>query len=280
MKITCWGARGSIPVCGADFVKYGGQSTCLEVRGPEDQLVILDAGTGIRKLGDELSAKGTSHAQLLFTHAHMDHLVGFPFFEPIYNPDFQLEIICCAFTHQFVQKMVANTMAAPYFPVPLNECLAKINYPRGCGTAFEAGGMSVDSIPLSHPNGGVAYRFKSEGRTFVFMTDNELGRHHPNGVDCKDYVAFNQGADLLVHDAEYTPREYEQVIGYGHSSYTDALDLAIESQVKSFGLFHHNRNRTDDQIDEMVAHCHRLAAEKGAPEMGIFAFAVGQEIEL
>lgn len=280
MKITCWGARGSIPVCGPDFVRYGGQSTCLEVRGPEDQLVILDAGTGIRRLGDSLKGRGAVSAQLLVTHAHMDHLVGFPFFDPIYEPDTRLEIICCAFRHEFVKKMIANTMAAPYFPVPLDKCRGRIEYPDVCGPEFSVGGMKVSAIPLNHPNGGSAYRLTDRGRTLAFLTDNELGRQHPNGVSRQRYIDFCRGVDLLIHDAEYTPEEYEQVAGYGHSTYTDALELALEAGVGAFALFHHNRERTDDQLDGIVADCRRRADRRGAKGMEIFAFAVGQTVTL
>lgn len=280
MRITCWGARGSISVCGPHYVKYGGETTCLEIRGPDDQLVIVDAGTGIRRLGNRLLAQGPVSAELLFTHAHLDHLSGFPFFQPIYQSSTKLAVTCCAFQPDFVEQMINHTMDAPYYPVPLARCQAEITFPEICGGSFTAGGLTVDTIPLSHPNGGVGYRFIDRGRTFVFLTDNELGYDHPNGVARERYVEFCRGADLLIHDAEYTEEEYQRFArGYGHSTYNDALALAMEAGVKEFGLFHHNQDRSDEEVDRLVADCRRLAAEAGS-DMEITGVAVDQEFEV
>ncbi len=280
MRITCWGARGSVSVCGPAYVKYGGETTCLEVRGPEDELLIIDAGTGIRRLGNQLMAQGPVRADMLFTHAHLDHLAGFPFFKPIYHSSTRLNIVCCAFEQDFVEQMISYTMAAPYYPVPLAKCQARIDFPQVCGQRFDMAGLAVETIPLSHPNGGVGYKLTENGRSFVFLTDNELGFKHPNGVGREEYVAFCQGADLLIHDAEYTPQEYERLNqGYGHSTYVDALELALEAGVKRFGLFHHNQDRLDDEIDELAADCRRRVEEAGA-EMEVMAMAIDQTVEV
>lgn len=279
MRITCWGARGSVPVCGPNYVRYGGATACLEIRGPEDQLIIVDAGYGIRGLGNNLIGRGPVQGTLLITHAHWDHISGFPFFKPVHDETTRLEIICCAFKREFTEKMLASTMAPPYFPVPLTQVKAQISYPRACDDSFVVGGLTVEAIRLSHPNGGVGYKFSQGERSFVFLTDNELSFRHPNGVKLDDYRRFCQEADLLVHDAEYTPQEYAKVEGWGHSTYVDALELALTAGVKRFALFHHNQDRTDEQMDQLVEDCRRRVAETGR-DLEVMAMSIGLSLEV
>ncbi len=279
MRITCWGARGSIAVSGPEYNRYGGETTCLELRSRDDQLIVVDAGTGIRKLGNSLAGQGKVAGTLLLTHAHWDHIAGFPFFSPIHQESTRLSVICCAFSHKFVKTMLEYTMTPPYFPLPLAGVKARMDFPEVCGDKFELAGLTVDTIPLSHPNGGVGYRFTEQGRTFVFLTDNQLGHRHPNGRAEEEYVRFCQGADLLVHDAEYTPEEYRMFPLYGHSSYLDALDLALTAGVKRFALFHHNQNRTDDQIDGFLADCRERVRAAGSG-MEVLAMSVGLTLEV
>lgn len=280
MRITCWGARGSVSVSGPDYVVYGGETTCLEVRGPTGELLILDAGTGIRRLGNRLIKEGQVEATILFTHAHWDHITGFPFFKPLFRESSKLKIICCAFTPEFVRQMLANTMAAPYFPVPLAKVQAQLSYPEIAAQPFQVAGLEITSIPISHPNGGSGYKLSQDGKTFVFLTDNELGHRHPGGLPLGAYQDFCQAADLLIHDAEYTPQEYANGFkGYGHSTFTEALELAISAKVKKFGLFHHNQDRTDEQVESMVAACQRRVLEAGS-DLEVWAVRSGQTTEL
>lgn len=279
MEITCWGARGSIAVCGSEYVRYGGETTCLEVRTGSGELIILDAGTGIRRLGHHLAAQGKVEATLLFTHAHWDHITGFPFFSPVHDEATTLAVACCAFKPGFVSRLLEYTMAAPYFPLPLAKVKARIEYPDLCRPRFELGGLTVETIPLSHPNGGVGYKLIEKGRSFVFLTDNQLGFRHPNGVEWEAYVRFCQGVDFLVHDAEYTPEEYRRYLRYGHSSYLDALDLALEAGVGRFALHHHNQLRTDQEVDGLVEDCRQKITEAGR-NLEVTAMAVGLTVEV
>jgi phosphoribosyl 1,2-cyclic phosphodiesterase len=279
VQITCWGARGSIAVCGPEYIRYGGETTCLEVRTGSGDIIILDAGTGIRRLGHHLAAQGKVEATLLFTHAHWDHITGFPFFSPVHDETTTLDVACCAFKPDFVSRLLEYTMAAPYFPLPLAKVKARIGYPDLCRPRFRLGGITVETIPLSHPNGGVGYKLTEGGRSFVFITDNQLGYRHPNGVDREAYLRFCQGADFLVHDAEYTPEEYQRYLRYGHSSYLDALDLALEAGVDRFALHHHNQLRTDQEVDEMVEDCRRRVSRAGS-SLEVMAMAVGLTVEV
>ena len=263
MKIRIWGSRGSIPVSGKEYLKYGGDTTCLEIRTKSGDIIIVDAGTGIRRLGNQLAKENCRDFNFIFTHAHWDHLMGFPFFKPLYSKRSRIRMHRCPYHSKFVETILSKLMAPPNFPVKYADTTAQLSYPDDCPMAFQIGSVSVETIALSHPNGGSGYKFTEDGSRFVFLTDNELGYIHPGGLTFGEYLKFTRGADLLLHDAEYTPREYKTYIDWGHSVYTDALDLAQKAGVKKLGLFHLNQERTDRQMDRIVKDCRERNAAKG-----------------
>jgi phosphoribosyl 1,2-cyclic phosphodiesterase len=278
MKIKFWGARGSIPVSGRQYNKYGGCTTCVELRSRKDEIIIVDAGSGIRVLGKELLKNSHHNFNMLFTHSHWDHVLGFPFFAPIYNSKTRIKIMGCSFTSDPVREIIAKTMQPPGFPVKFDEISARFEFSSVCECASEVGGIQVTPIELSHPNNGLGYKFSESGKTFVFLTDNELGYLHPGGKEPADYAAFARGADLLVHDADFTPEEYPRRKTWGHSTWEQALDLAMKAGVSSFGLFHHNQDRTDKDVEKLVAACSRKAKQAGS-KLKCFAVREGQEIK-
>ena len=279
MKVKFWGVRGSLPVCGKDYLKYGGDTTCVEIRSKKGDLIIIDAGTGIRYLGKELIKENKTSFNMLFTHSHWDHIMGFPFFAPIYRKSTDIILRGCSFCAESVKEVLAKTMRPPGFPVKFEEISASFNFLPISAANFEIGGIKITPIELSHPNYGLGYRFQEDGKSFVFLTDNELGFSHPVSRSFEDYVDFCKGADLLVHDAEYTEEEYPKKKTWGHSTNKQALDLALKAEVKRLGLTHHNQDRTDSQVDEICSSC---ADEIKAKDLDMECFAVyaGQEIEL
>jgi phosphoribosyl 1,2-cyclic phosphodiesterase len=279
MFVRCWGARGSIPISGKDFDRYGGDTTCLEVHSNDDQVIIIDAGSGIRRLGNQLINGKHRKLFILFTHIHWDHILGLPFFKPVYSKDFSVHIYGCPFFGNSFKKLLSETMIYPYFPVKFNDLQAKVIYHEVCKKRFSIGSIHVTPIFLSHPNQGIGYKFIEEDTSFVFLTDNELTYTHPGGLDRSEYVEFAKGADLLIHDAEYNEKEYRMTKMWGHTVYTDALELALDARVKRFGLFHHNQNRTDKALDAMVKDC-RAIVRKKKRKLSCFAVAQGQEISL
>jgi phosphoribosyl 1,2-cyclic phosphodiesterase len=279
MKIKFWGARGSIPVCGSQYLKYGGSTTCVEVRSRKNDLIIVDAGSGIRLLGKELLKNSSNKFSMLFTHSHWDHVLGFPFFAPIYNKKTHIDIMGCSFSSDPVREIIAKTMQPPGFPVKFEEISARFDFGSLCASGCDIGGMQVLPIELSHPNNGLGYKFCEAGKTFVFLTDNELGYVHPGGREAGDYVAFSRGADLLVHDADYTDAEYPRRRTWGHSTWQQALDLALKSEVRALGLYHHNQDRSDRELDKIVAECARRVRRYGA-KLKCFAVKEGQEVKL
>lgn len=276
MLIRCWGARGSIAVDGEQYSKYGGNTTCMEIRSGDD-VFIIDAGTGIRALGNHLRKNNDSKYHLFFTHVHWDHIIGFPFFKPLYSKNTKLVIYGCSFTGNSFQDVIAKTMVAPYFPINIDGLSTSISYESPCMQPFKFGSLTVTSIPLSHPNQGLGYCFNENGKRFVFLTDNELQYPHPGRASYEEYLEFCKGADLLIHDAEYLPEEYPSRRNWGHSSVTDALELAIKAGVKRFGLFHLNQERSDNDVDEMVDMCQKNIKKQ---KLSLECYAIGTGFEI
>ncbi len=279
MKIKCWGARGSVPVSGKEFEKFGGDTTCLEIRTQDDDIIIVDTGTGARSLGNQLVKEKKRRLNILFTHTHWDHVQGFPFFKPIYFPETSIRIFGCPFSRENVKEMIAPLLVHPYFPINFDDIKAAVEYIAIGEDSFTIGPMTITPIFLSHPNKGLGFKFSENGVSFVFMTDNELTFAHPGGLGLEDYIAFCTGSDLLMHDAEYTEEDYKTSKGWGHSVYKDALQLAIKAEVKQFGLFHHNQNRVDDDLDGIVEDCRKMLKEQ-KQDIGCFAARQGMEIFL
>lgn len=276
MKIRCWGARGSIPVSGREYVKYGGDTTCIEIRDASDEVIVVDAGSGIRRLGNKILGEKRTDISMIFTHSHWDHILGFPFFKPIYSKNNRMHLYGCKRHQGNIKMMLSRVMLPPYFPVPYELVQAELTYNSLCDTT-QVHGIEVTPITLSHPNMGQGYKFEENGKSFVFLTDNELSYGHRGGRSFDEYVEFAQGADLLFHDAEYTAPEYERLTkGWGHSTYVDALELAIRAGVKKFGLFHLNQDRPDSGVDAMVADCRRILEQRG---VAMECFAASQEME-
>ena len=277
MLIRCWGARGSIPVSGAEYERYGGDTTCIEIRTRNDEVIVIDAGSGIRRLGNRLIREKRHSFHMLFTHAHWDHILGFPFFKPVYTRESSIRIFGCSYTRETIQGLLSRTMQSPYFPFEFADLQADLSYQEICGESFPIHSVTVTPIPLSHPNRGMGYKFQEDGQSFVFLTDNELGYKHLGGLDFQDYVEHCRGADLLIHDAEFTSEEYPSTRSWGHSIVPDALKLATEAGVKRFGIFHHNQERVDEKIDQIVEDCRRIIRDRG---VAMECFALTQETEI
>ncbi len=279
MQIKCWGSRGSVPVSGPEYLKYGGDTTCLEIRTRSGHILIIDAGTGIRRLGDNLIKEERFEYHLLFTHCHWDHIIGFPFFKPLLFKHARLIFHSGAFPKSFPQKLLFRIMGPPNFPLKVSDIEAERVFVEDPSKTFEIGSVAITPIALNHPNTGYGYKLEEDGKRFVFLTDNELGHMHPHGLVPSAYRAFSEGADLLLHDAEYTPREYHSTVCWGHSSYRDVLELALEAGVGTLGLFHLNRDRTDSDMDRIVRDCRKTITQR-RHRLKCLAVACGTRFEL
>ena len=209
MQIKVWGCRGSLPTPGQGTVRYGGNTTCLEIRLNDGTLVVVDAGSGIRALGDKLlQAEGLSEMYLFLTHAHWDHLMGFPFFGPAYWSRYRIHVRGGPRARQSLERYLKHQMGAPFFPVPFGAMKARFDFAAATSKRSRIGAAEIELIPLSHPGGGYGLKLIDHGRGFVFLTDNELGYAHEGGLSEEDYVRFCESSDLLIHDAQYTEQEY------------------------------------------------------------------------
>jgi len=272
MQVTFWGTRGTLPVPGPDTVRYGGNTTCVTVLTEQGELVILDAGTGIRNLGKLLAAQsGPRSATLYLSHSHWDHIQGFPLFAPAYDAQFSLTVLGCKEHRTSLRDILARQQDSPVFPVPLDALHANIEIGDYCVDWFTHGSVRIRTTRLIHPGGACGFRIEENGRSLVFMTDNELP---DSGPEWDRFVSYCKGADLLIHDAQYTDEELAEHKGWGHSSITQAVELALEAGVKQLALFHHDPDRTDAELDTLVAACDS-AIERAGTGLCVFAATEG-----
>ncbi len=260
MKITFWGTRGSIAVPGRDTTLYGGNTTCLEVELENGKVLIIDAGTGIRRLGGVLEGKnGGDPLYLLMTHVHWDHIIGFPFFATTLQKGAKLLVDGHANAMMGLHHTFDNPMGGGYFPVSIEDLDIEISYLNTLADRpLEVEGACVESIPLRHPQGGVGFSIREGDRTMVFITDNELD----DDEAFRQYENFCRGADLLIHDAQYSPDEMSSRRGWGHSDYRSALELARRAEASRLVLFHHDPARTDAELKGFEVLCRDISRKR------------------
>jgi phosphoribosyl 1,2-cyclic phosphodiesterase len=264
MKITIWGCRGSLPTPGTSTLKYGGNTTCISIESRDGHLLIIDAGTGLRSLGKKLMReKNPSEIHLLLTHSHWDHLMGFPFFLPVYSPRFTLRFCRGHELQHSIRPYLETQLLPPYSPIDSSFIKARFLFDDTGFNERARGSIAITPIPLNHPNGGVGFKFVEANRSFVFLTDNELGHSHVGGLERNDYVEFCRGVDLLIHDAQYTEEEIKLTRGWGHSTYGEAADLAIDAGVRQLGLFHHDPDRDDNELENQTRWCQERIQNSG-----------------
>lgn len=281
MRIKFWGTRGSIAVPGEDTTMYGGNTTCLEITLQNEKKVIIDAGTGIRSLGEKLALENEKlDIHLLLTHIHWDHIIGFPFFEPIHNRASKIMVDGYHTCMKGLRYTFDNKMGDGFFPVQFADLKAEIKYlERLKDGILEIDGTLVSSIPLQHPQGGFGFRFLEGEKTLVFITDNELRKDAQIGRSPKEYAKFCKDADILIHDCQYTPQEIDERRGWGHSDYEAVLDLALEANVKKLILFHHDPSRKDAEVTAIKVLCEDLARKRNSA-VKIEAARENSELEL
>jgi phosphoribosyl 1,2-cyclic phosphodiesterase len=277
MRIKCWGSRGSVCVSGQQYIRYGGDTTCFEIQADSGETVIIDAGTGIRRLGKRLVNKKVKTCYLLLTHTHWDHIIGIPFFHPLLYTDNTVHIQDRTFDGLSTRKVIEQVMRLPFFPVGLTAYNADIRFDSSLNNRFSIGSLDIETIPTSHSLNSMGYRFTEKGKRFVFLTDNELGYTHSQGRSVEEYIDFAKNADVLFHDTEYTDDEYLNKTGWGHSRLSDVLDLSARSSVGQLGLIHINQDRTDDQVDAMVDQCRRFFTDN---HLSTSCYAVSADFEL
>jgi CheY-like chemotaxis protein/phosphoribosyl 1,2-cyclic phosphodiesterase len=293
MRIRFWGTRGSLPKPGPSTLRYGGNSACVEVRTDDGTLIVLDCGTGAHNLGQALLASGVRpiRGHLLLTHTHWDHIQGFPFFAPLAVPGNEWDVYAPGGPGQELAAILAGQMQYTYFPVDLDQLGATIRYHDLGEGSFRIGPARITAQYLNHPGLALGYRLEIGGTAIVYATDHEphaacpAAEQGPPGADGvpvpvhgedRRHVRFLAGADLVIHDSQYTDAEYPAKRGWGHSTVEWSVDYALAAGATCLALFHHDPLRDDDALDQLLARCRTRA---GAA-LDVFAAAEGQVIEL
>lgn len=260
MIITFWGVRGSTPVPGPDTLRYGGNTSCVSVE-VDGRVLIIDAGTGIRRLGNVL-ATAEKEMFLVLTHLHEDHLIGFPFFAPLFHQHARLHLL--DYRHDGRSYSLVDMFDGVHVPIRVTQISDVCAHSHQDGLGFLVdNGFDTRSIPLNHPGGALGYRIVHGGRTFVHLTDNELSATDTYATPFAEFVDFCRGADVLSHDAQWVTADLPAKQGWGHSTVDETCELAVAAGVGQLVLFHHDPDRTDDQLDSIEAAARERLARYG-----------------
>ena len=246
--IRIWGVRGSIAAPGPATARYGGNTSSIEVRCG-DRLILLDAGTGVRYLGNQLVAETPLDADIFFTHTHFDHVCGLPFFKPFFQPQNAFRLWAGHLGGGMtLHRVMRDFMTAPLFPVPpevFKATMAYRDFPAG-DTLAPAPGIVVRTAVLNHPDGATGYRIEYGGKSVCYVTDTE----HLPGIPDRNVLALIEGADIVIYDCMYTDEEYARAyVGWGHSTWQEAVRLCRPAGVKQLVVFHHDPDHDDDRLD-------------------------------
>ena len=260
LRVKFWGVRGSIPTPGRGAAHYGGNTSCVEVRSGDD-IIILDAGTGLRALGAALLAEFKDrplNLTLLLTHTHWDHIHGLPFFAPIYNPNCRLRILGCEGARKGLVEALTGQMESTYFPVPFAKVPGNIEVEEFKELNFEIGSVLVRAQRANHPGFCVGYRLFSPDGLVCFFPDTEPR----TGGEDREMIEFIRDADALILDSQYDREEYKAHFGWGHGCVDDSVALALQANVKKLFLFHHDPDHDDKRLAQFVKHARQLVAAR------------------
>lgn len=261
MRLTIWGCRGSVPAPGPETVEYGGNTSCVQVSLDGGPALVFDAGTGIRDLGDELLAQGQNRIHLFLTHLHLDHLEGLRFFAPLWDKRVTMDIWGPPSPVLSLEERIRRSFSPPLFPVDLRQLPARVTFRDVPREPWTVEGLSLTAALVLHPGPTVGYRIEAGGVSLAYLPDHEpaLAGIVGRSIDWISGASIAEGADLLLHDAQYSEDEYEQRIGWGHSSIADTVAFTRAVGARRLVLFHHEPRHTDDSLRRLEDHARSLA---------------------
>ncbi|HJP67069.1 MAG TPA: MBL fold metallo-hydrolase [Actinomycetota bacterium] len=280
MRAKVWGCRGSLAAPGPETVRYGGNTSCLEVRLSDDRLIVIDAGTGIRGLGVALGKDRPDRIDILLSHLHLDHIEGLGFFTPIWDPGCEVHLWGPASPNKSLRERIATYFSPPLFPVHLDDIPAHVVFHDVPETEWELGLALLRGAPITHPGPTLGYRVEENGKILAYLSDHEPAL----GIDLQtaspEWVSgysLAQGADVLFHDAQYTEDEYPQRVGWGHSSIAHTVAFGLMTKVRRLIMFHHDPLHSDAQLESLLGR----GQELWGPENGDLVLShEGMEVEV
>ena len=266
MKVRVWGCRGSVAAPGPDTMRYGGNTSCVEVRGDGGEALVLDAGTGMRPLGVRLKEEDVKVIHIFLTHLHMDHLQGLGFFRPLFNPDVEVHVWGPPSPVQPLSERIATYMSPPLFPVRLADIPCNLTFHDAPTEPVTIGGVTVRASLVTHQGPTVGYRVEENGKSIVYLPDHEPSIGVDLALQPTDWISGHElacQANLLLHDAQYGDDEYPRHIGWGHSAIGHVVAFAQKAQVEKLVLFHHDPYHTDSELEVLNDDARRLWGPTG-----------------
>jgi phosphoribosyl 1,2-cyclic phosphodiesterase len=280
VRIKIWGCRGSLAAPGPDTVRYGGNTSCLEVRLSDGTLIVLDAGTGIRRLGKSLGEDPPSTIHLLLTHLHLDHLLGLGFFPPMWKPDCKLHIWGPSSAMRSLQELIERYLSPPFFPLQLGDVAESLEFHDNPFGDWNIGNATITANYVTHQGPTIGYRIRENGTSFAYIPDHEPARDVPLSDREPEWISgigIANGADVLFHDSQYSEEEYGERIGWGHSAIHHAITFAKIAEVKQLIMFHHDPEHSDEDLELLLKWARDLWGD--AANMPILAYE-GMEIDV
>lgn len=281
MRAKIWGCRGSLAAPGPETVRYGGNTSCVEVRLSDDRLIVIDAGTGVRNLGVTMGPDRPDRIDILLTHLHLDHIEGLGFFTPLWEEDCEIHIWGPPSPGHSLRERIATYFSPPLFPVHLDDIPSRLEIHDVPKEGWELGAAFIRGEPVNHPGPTLGYRIEENGKSLTYISDHEpalgldLAAVEPEWVSG---YALAFGADTLFHDAQYTEEEYPKRIGWGHSSIAHTVTFGLIAKVRQLLLFHHDPLHSDAQLESMLVRARELWGEDSDDHLAL-AFE-GMELEI
>jgi phosphoribosyl 1,2-cyclic phosphodiesterase len=280
MRARVWGCRGSLPAPGPETVRYGGNTSCVEVRPADGRLVVIDAGTGIRELGVSMGENLPARTDILLTHLHLDHVEGLPFYPPVWQPDCEVHVWGPGSPNRSLRQSVATFFSPPLFPVHVDDLPGRVTFHDVAEEPWELGTVTALAMPVTHPGPTVGYRLEEDERVFTYISDHEPALGLDLETASPEWVSgygLARGADVLFHDAQYTEEEYPSRVGWGHSSIAHTVQFGLLAKVRRLYLFHHDPMHGDDALEAMLA---RALDLWGREHHGLALTHEGMEVEI
>ena len=279
VKVNFWGVRGSVPSPGKDTNRYGGNTSCVSV-SLGNKILILDAGTGIRNLGTFLVTQPEIEIFILVSHSHWDHIQGFPFFKPIYQPERPVHLFPTLHKKNIVLLSLIEQMDGAHFPVTPDQVPSNFNFVTDNPMDFLAeNGFQVELVPMNHPGKAFGYKITTGGKTICYFTDNEIDPPYAKDIDFGQLSESCANADILIHDAQYTADDMPLKHGWGHSLISQVTELGHKAHVKNLAYYHHDPERSDDELDKLLQSETEKLKELGSSVKPYFSYE-GLEISL